>query len=793
MHSWGSLTMNVVVIRRVRDLLNAVLLGNSCKVRRSWKQRRRRGQSEKKRLEEERQRLEEAKQREEVEKRRAQAIMEANALQAFAKQMTVLEEKIKDHVHSTLTASEEKSARLHDSLLRFLERTEGDVPRRPRVEPYPNPKRRLDLDECEREVNVVERSEVTPTTRRRTVVTRKGKEPACAEGKRKGAVASCSKQGVIDFILELRESMQAKQAPELKQLCRMKNIRFSPALNMVGRGAGTKQKARLGKKERQKAVAPMPMQRRGLLYITLVRQPKRYFSLAELLEDTIAAGMKAVEIVSSGGEVWGEKWSVIRRTFGTSTVAVEEVKLPLVRTKQLLERGGPFRVAPIVKTESARSRGKGYLRLLLEMSRKQAELKFFDVTKLVFLYMCAREFKTKSTRRTLKEKIAAVIRKKTGVNIRLKVNVKVKYSHHLKKRRIHDTVVLCVEKSRVHPILTTVLRRWVRVVWKKNGTVEQVLTNHRKAAREASAYCTCSQDRPPRVDGHVLARVAQCSMVLGFLHNGKNVLQSDAGTRPAEVQRAVEKSLEAVMRRDLFQVADPSVFQDIISNHVETRQACPEEKAREIAAKVSHLVVVPVDRNPGDIVVMCPSTYHHGLQMMFNLNVAYQQVSGVSETEVLAQVKAVFKEQALNKIGAWNPAARLGQTYVLPKHKDLTRWRPIAPTRTEGSKTAGRRLARVLNFLLERVPKAKHFNLKATAMLKQNLEKAEERLNIFGDRTMALMASYDIKEMFTSLPHEAVRRAVDWLLQQWELRGVFKVSLSRRGRVVTINRKSPGP
>ncbi|GBG90986.1 hypothetical protein CBR_g51644 [Chara braunii] len=452
-----------------------------------------------------------------------------------------------------------------------------------------------------------------------------------------------------------------------------------------------------------------------------------------------------------------------------------------------------FRVSPVVKTENARHGGKGYLRQLLEMPRKQAELKHFDLTKLVFLYKCAREFKTKITRRTLKEKITAKIRNKTGVNVRLKVNVGVKYSHRLKKREIHDTVVLCVEKSRIHPVLKKLVRNRVRVVRKKNNTVEQVLTNHRKVARGTMEPCTCSGDRLPRVDGHVMARIAQCSEVPPFLHNGKNVLQSDLGTSSAEVQQGVVKSLEAVMRRDLYQVEALSTFQEIVSDRTKARPACSEEQAREIAAKVSHLVVVPVDRNPGDLVVMCPSTYHHGLRMMFNHNVAYQQVPETSEKQVLGQMRREFKDRALCKLGAWNPAAKLGQAYVMPKHKDLTRWRPIAPANADGSRTAGRRLARALNFLLEKVPKAKHFNVKATTMLKQNLEGAGKRLSIFGERTTALMASFDIKEMFTSLPHEAIQQAVEWLLRQWESRGVSKLSLSRRGRVVAISKKSSGP
>ncbi|GBG75441.1 hypothetical protein CBR_g20071 [Chara braunii] len=152
------------------------------------------------------------------------AIMESTPAQAFAKQMAVLEEKIKDHVQSTLSASEEKSARLHDSLLRFLERADGDVLRRTREEPYLNPRRRLDLDDYERGGDTGVRNAAAPATKRRTVVTTKGKEPVDTEARKKGAVASCSKQGVIDFALEVRGSLQAKQALELKLLCKRKNI-----------------------------------------------------------------------------------------------------------------------------------------------------------------------------------------------------------------------------------------------------------------------------------------------------------------------------------------------------------------------------------------------------------------------------------------------------------------------------------------------------------------------------------------------------------------------------------------
>ncbi|GBG61883.1 hypothetical protein CBR_g23834 [Chara braunii] len=450
---------------------------------------------EKKRQEEEKQRLEEAKLREEAEKRWTQTIMEATAAQAFAKEMAALEEKIKDHVNVKITVSEEKSTKLQDSLMRFLER----------------------------EADAGERSAATPITKKRTAITRKGKEPASAEPK-KGAVASSSKQGVIYFVLELRESMQLKQAPELKRMCKVKNI--------------------------------------------------RWVSKAQAIKDLVATEAR----VAYDGWLTGAE-----------------------------------------SDESKKDDGRSGL---------------------------------------------------------------------------------------------------VRVVWKKNKMVEQTLTNHRETAREETGKCTCSKDQLPRVEGHVLTRIAQCSLVPMFMHNGKNILQSGVGVKPMEVQRAVKRSLGMVMRRDMYQVAGEECFQDIVLDQIEARPACSEERARELACRLNHLVVVPVDRNPGGMVIMCPATYHHGLQMMFNLNAAYHQVSGQSEKEVLARLRTEFKKFGLDKLGEWNPAAELGRAYVLPKHKDLTRWRPIAPANAEGSKTAGRRLARALNFLLERVPKVRHFNLKATTLLK---------------------------------------------------------------------------
>ncbi|GBG66496.1 hypothetical protein CBR_g63079 [Chara braunii] len=230
------------------------------------------------------------------------------------------------------------------------------------------------------------------------------------------------------------------------------------------------------------------------------------------------------------------------------------------------------------------------------MPRKQVELENFGISKLVYLYRCAREFSTRTTRKTLKPMLATVIRKRRGVNIRLKLNVGVKYNHRLRKKKIHEVTVQYMDRCTIHPVLKAVMRHRVRVVWKKNRTVEQVLTNRRAVARAPSMPCTCHQDGLPRNEGHVLARIAQCMEVNPFLHNGKNIPQSIYDPELPEVQQTVEQYLKAVMKEDLISTGERSWFEEYISEGGMARPGCTGMQACRLAAQLRHLVVVLVDR-----------------------------------------------------------------------------------------------------------------------------------------------------------------------------------------------------
>ncbi len=86
------------------------------------------------------------------------------------------------------------------------------------------------------------------------------------------------------------------------------------------------------------------------------------------------------------------------------------------------------------------------------------------------------------------------------------------------------------------------------------------------------------------------------------------------------------------------------------------------------------LVLAPIDQNQGDTAVVCPVLYRHVFGKMFSWNADYANVP-YEEKEVIQQSKQDFEGEGLLKVAEWKTDGRIAKAYVIPKDKDLTRWR----------------------------------------------------------------------------------------------------------------------
>ncbi|GBG86163.1 hypothetical protein CBR_g41067 [Chara braunii] len=413
------------------------------------------------------------------------------------------------------------------------------------------------------------------------------------------------------------------------------------------------------------------------------------------------------------------------------------------------------------------------------------------IDKLMHLYSSAGSFQEKSTRKKVKDVIANAVSKKACVNVRKKITVKVRFRKEIKKSEIRHVLVSKISCCELHPAITGLLSRKLRVVWRRNRSVSEILCNHKAYSKKEDSSCTCAHFDLPRSDSHILTRIADVGLLPQFVLNGKNVTCPKLKTTEEELSISIRQGLTAALGQKVAHTLNDWQLGGCFMSGCNRTEEAEEELVFAVKRKYRELVISQVDRNAGDLVLMCPLLYQRGLYKMFTWNAAYD-IATSSEKEILTKTKKDYLALGLDKVAAWDSKGAIGKAYVLPKHKDLTRWRPIVPATNEPTKNGSRLVARALNYLLAKLPAATHFNLGATAQLKQNLQKAEKKLQLFGDETMVAGGGFDIKEMFTSLPHAASMEALRWLLQQWKEKGYSSVTVSKRGKFATLGVKFYG-
>ncbi|GBG78606.1 hypothetical protein CBR_g27832 [Chara braunii] len=188
---------------------------------------------------------------------------------------------------------------------------------------------------------------------------------------------------------------------------------------------------------------------------------------------------------------------------------------------------------------------------------------------------------------------------------------------------------------------------------------------------------------------------------------------------------------------------------------------------------------------------MCPILYQHGFGKTFAWEANYEVIGGFEvEDDTIKEIRKDFHQHRLETIGKWRVDDRLGAAYVILKHKNLTHWRPIAPAPADPAALAQRRVARALRCLLKRLSDNSTFYLNSISNLAGQLKATTVRMRSAGCEHV-VGRCYDVKDMFSRIPHAAVKDAVRQLLRKYEDEGVKQVRVSMRGKIcaISLNRR----
>ncbi|GBG63730.1 hypothetical protein CBR_g39272 [Chara braunii] len=215
--------------------------------------------------------------------------------------------------------------------------------------------------------------------------------------------------------------------------------------------------------------------------------------------------------------------------------------------------------------------------------------------------------------------------------------------------------------------------------------------------------------------------------------NGLNVrtrivvkTQYDERIKKSEIMRVVRRKvggmqMEATLKDMVKRRArvvwkkGPNVG-DLLHNHRRfsstraTSCPCSVNRILEVRDMLDGLVLAPLDRNPGDTVVMCPLMYDKGMEDTILVNAGYRLCTETEE-RLLTVARVEYGQRGLSSQGKWDKKGRIGCAYALPKHKDTARFRPICPTFNEPSVKACKMVAKGINCLFFSLPESGHFNL----------------------------------------------------------------------------------
>ncbi|GBG68656.1 hypothetical protein CBR_g3197 [Chara braunii] len=202
---------------------------------------------------------------------------------------------------------------------------------------------------------------------------------------------------------------------------------------------------------------------------------------------------------------------------------------------------------------------------------------------------------------------------------------------------------------------------------------------------------------------------------------------------------------------------------------------------------LDRLVCVPLDRNPGDTLVMCPVTYVEVMRSTFVCNEGYKIIRK-GERQVLREWGMDFQHVDFRQLGRWKNDGRLGAAYALPKHKDTEKYRPICPAYQEPSILLCKKIAQAMNGMLFGLPASGHFNLRSVGEMKGRLHALNVKMRRVCSDVRILTGSYDVQDMFSKLPHSTIERAVEWSVWSHRSRGRSGVFVKRRGRGWKLSR-----
>ena len=177
-----------------------------------------------------------------------------------------------------------------------------------------------------------------------------------------------------------------------------------------------------------------------------------------------------------------------------------------------------------------------------------------------------------------------------------------------------------------------------------------------------------------------------------------------------------------------------------------------------------NLVISVKDKNQGSLYVECPFIFKNRINKEIAHCPSFQIAKNVTSNSILDRLRNYYNDFRMYKFGRWTNGT-LPYLYIIPKDKDpVNKSRLISSYVNHPLKNVFRNTSRVLTWCFNQIINLKHFTLYKLTDIKGKVRKAQKWLNRNGDNLGLITIQTDVKQMYTNLDHNDIRKAITWLL-----------------------------
>ena len=319
----------------------------------------------------------------------------------------------------------------------------------------------------------------------------------------------------------------------------------------------------------------------------------------------------------------------------------------------------------------------------------------------------------------IKRRVISDLRK-NGYNIEWNYKFKLEYSPNLDKRKIKKWIQNKIKETIDDEPLRLYIIDNITVITGKEITLQKLINNRKKTLREPNHICNCNNFNIQKNDnGHIHIKAENlpddfCKLRELLTENKKCAVTQKyndyIGSQLSAIEHHLNKITNTIMNIK-FKIKGREILRAIghpgkgIYSLQSTKNILKDFK--------EDFVFLERDKNVNTWTMTCKTFYQNSVNKFFGEDpVHYKEiVNNVNIKENIMKSTENLNSNFINRNMKWE----LGFAYLLPKDKDISRWRPIVSYYKFYTRNYGRKIGRALTVIIKSLGnKWQHLNLNST-------------------------------------------------------------------------------